>query len=249
MNQTISVIQKHYSIRKYEEKPLSDEQITEIVKCAQMAPTSNFVQAYTVVGIKNKATKQKIAELAGNQPYVSENGHFFVFCADFHRHTLCAEIEGSKQPLVLESTEKFLVAAVDTALAAQNAVVAAESMGLGTVYIGGIRSNIKEVSELLKLPKHVFPIVGLVVGYPSQQSEPKPRLPIENVYHEEQYEQDDELLKEQLKNYNEVISNYYEKRTNGARSDRWTEQITKMLTVEKRIALKDFLIEKGYLLK
>ncbi|OIJ08541.1 NADPH-dependent oxidoreductase [Anaerobacillus arseniciselenatis] len=249
MNETITLLQSHSSIRKFKDQQLSDEQITEIIQSAQMAATSNFIQAYTIIGVKNRNTKEKLAELAGNQPYVAQNGHFFVFCADFNRHNLAAQIEGQDEPLALHSTEKFLVAAVDTALAAQNAVIASESMGLGTVYIGGIRSNIKKVSELLKLPKHVVPIVGLAVGYPDQQPDTKPRLPLENVYHEEHYEENDTLIKEQLSTYNQVISAYYSERTNGERKDRWTEQITKMLTVEKRKTLKSFLEEKGFLLK
>lgn len=249
MNETISLLHNHCSIRKFRDEPLNDTQITTIVQSAQMAATSNFLQAYTIVGVKNNNTKEKLAELAGNQPYVATNGHFFVFCADFHRHKLSAELENHQEDLVLGSTEKFLVAAVDTALAAQNGVIAAESMGLGTVYIGGIRSNIEEVSRLLKLPKHVIPIVGLAVGYPEQNVDPKPRLPLENIYHREEYEQNENLLKDQLVNYNQIISAYYAKRTGGERKDRWTEQMTKMLTVEKRLTLNSFLKQKGFLLK
>lgn len=249
MNETINLLQSHASVRSFTNEQLTDEQIAEIVKSAQMAASSNFFQAYSIIGVKNKETKQKLAELAGNQSYVALNGHFFVFCADFYRHTLGAQLEEYNEPLALESTEKFLVGAVDATLAAQNAVVAAESMGLGTVYIGGIRSNIEEVSELLKLPKHVIPIVGLAVGYPNLESIPKPRLPFENVYHQEQYEENPVLLKEQLKNYNSTISSYYHQRTEGKREDRWTEQMTKMLSVEKRFTLKGFLEDKGYLLK
>lgn len=249
MNQTIELLQNHASIRKFKDQPLTDEQIKTIVSCAQMAATSSFYQAYSIIGVKDQETKEKLAELSGNQPYVAKNGYFFVFCADYHRHTLGAELEGYEEPLALESTEKFLVAAVDTALAAQNAVIAAESMGLGTVYIGGIRNSIEEVSELLKLPDHVFPVMGLVVGYPEQNPAPKPRLPLENVFHEERYQPNNDLLKTQLTSYNEIISDYYNERTRGKRKDRWTEQMTNTLATEKRWTLKSFLDEKGYKLK
>lgn len=249
MNETINLLQNHVSIRKFKDEELSAEQITAIIKSAQMAPTSSFMQAYSIIGIKNKETKEKLAELAGNQPYVATNGHFFVFCADYYRHKLGAELEKYNEPLALESTEKFLVGAVDATLAAQNAVIAAESMGLGTVYIGGIRSNIEKVSTLLKLPEHVIPIVGLAVGYPDQQSSIKPRLPMENVYHVDEYEQNKGIIKDQLHNYNEIISAYYSERTNGVRADRWTEQMTNMLAAEKRVTLKSFLATKGFLLK
>jgi FMN reductase (NADPH) len=249
MNETIKLLQSHVSIRDFKDEELTEEQILTIVKSAQMAPTSSFMQAYSIIGVKNKDTKQKLAVLAGNQPYVAKNGHFFVFCADFYRHKLGAELEQYDKPLALESTEKFLVGAVDAALAAQNAVIAAESLGLGTVYIGGIRSNIEAVSELLKLPDYVIPVVGLVVGYREQDSSIKPRLPLENIYHLDEYEQNKEIINTQLHNYNEVISAYYSKRTNGVRKDRWTEQMTNILASEKRITLKSFLAQKGFLLK
>lgn len=249
MNDTIKLLQNHVSIRNFKDEELTEEQIKTIVKSAQMAATSSFMQAYSIIGVKNKDTKQKLAELAGNQAYVAKNGHFFVFCADFYRHKLGAELEQFNEPLATESTEKFLVGSIDASLAAQNAVIAAESMGLGTVYIGGIRSNIEKVSKLLKLPDHVIPIVGLAVGYSDQESSIKPRLPLENVYHVDQYEQNVELTKKQLQNYNQVISAYYSQRTNGIRNERWTEQMTKMLASEKRLTLKSFLIQKQFLLK
>ncbi|RXI98191.1 oxygen-insensitive NADPH nitroreductase [Anaerobacillus alkaliphilus] len=249
MNETIKLLQNHASIRAFKDEELTEEQINTIVKSAQMAPTSSFLQAYSIIGIRNQEIKEKLSVLAGNQPYVAKNGHFFVFCADFHRHTLGAELENYNEPLALDSTEKFLIGAVDATLAAQNAVIAAESLGLGTVYIGGIRSNIEEVSELLELPKHVIPIVGVAVGFPDQDPGTKPRLPMENVYHQDQYQQNNEILKIQLTSYNEIISEYYNDRTNGVRKDRWTEQTTRMLTSEKRVTLKNFLAQKGYLLK
>lgn len=249
VNETIELLQNHASSRNFKDVELSEEQITTIVKCAQMAATSSFMQAYTIIGVNNKETKQKLAVLAGNQPYVAKNGHFFVFCADFYRHKLGAELEQYNEPLAIESTEKFLVGTVDATLAAQNAVIASESMGLGTVYIGGIRSNIEEVSQLLKLPDHVVPIFGLAVGYPEKPSSIKPRLPLESIYHLNEYQPNNEITKKQLHNYNEIISAYYSERTQGARTDRWTKQMTTMLVSEKRLALKSFLEKKGYLLK
>lgn len=249
MNDTIKTLQTHASIRSFKEEQLSKEQITTIVKSAQMAPTSSFLQAYSIIGVSDKQQKEKLAVLAGNQDYVAKNGHFFVFCADFNRHKLGAEIEDHNEPLALESVEKFLVGAVDATLAAQNAVIAAESLGLGTVYIGGIRSNIEEVSELLQLPEFVVPVVGLAVGYIEETSSLKPRLPFENVYHENKYEQNKDRRKEQLQAYNDVISAYYADRTKGKRNDRWTEQTTRTLAIEKRFTLKSFLEKKGFTLK
>ena len=90
MNETIKIMKHHRSIRSFMEKPLSDEQIQTIVESAQAASTSSYVQAYTIIGIKDAAKKAKLAELAGDQAYVAKNGHFFVFCLDLHRLELAA---------------------------------------------------------------------------------------------------------------------------------------------------------------
>lgn len=246
MNQTIETLLSHRSIRKFEDRALSGEQIRTIVESAQAASTSSFIQAYSIIGVKNPETKKKLAELAGNQPYVEENGHFFVFCADLHRHDVLAEMEGVTIDESLESTEKFMVAVIDAALAAQNAVIAAESMGLGAVYIGGLRNSLKEVSELLKTPQRVLPLFGLAVGYPAQNPDKKPRIHFEHVYHEDVYETDENVYKKELKEYNELISEYYRERTSGKRSDTWTGQMASMLSKPTRMYMKEFTETKGF---
>ncbi|SDY79330.1 FMN reductase (NADPH) [Evansella caseinilytica] len=249
MNDVINTIMGHRSVRQFKEAPLSGDQVETIVKSAQMASTSSYLQAYTIIGIKNRSVKAKLAELAGNQTYVEKSGHFFVFCADLHRHQLAGQMENVHVTESLQTTEKFMVAVIDASLAAQNAALAAESIGLGICYIGAIRNHIEEVSTLLKLPDYVIPLFGLAVGIPAEETGQKPRLPLENVYHEETYETDETKLTAQLSEYNETISSYYEKRTNGRRNDRWTEQMARMLAVPKRIGIKTFLKSKLYMKK
>ena len=247
MNEVIETILNHRSIRKFEERQLSSDQIKLIVKSAQAASTSSFIQAYSIIGVKNPDTKRRLAELAGNQPYVAENGHFFVFCADLNRHDFIGKFENKSLNLSLESTEKFMVSLIDAALAAQNAVLAAESMGLGACYIGGLRNKLDEVSTLLKIPNHVIPLFGIAVGFPLQISDKKPRLPIEHIYHEEEYEQNIDQFEQQLMEYNNIISSYYSGRTNGKRNDTWTGQMAKMLGNPTRTYMKEFVQSKGFL--
>jgi FMN reductase (NADPH) len=247
MNDTIQTLLNHRSIRSYTDTPLTNEQIQLIVQSAQAAATSSYVQAYTIIGIKDAAKKVKLAELAGNQSYVAINGHFFVFCLDLHRLELSAELEGAAAAQIeqtLNSTEMFMIGVIDTALAAQNAVIAAESMGLGICYIGGLRNKLDDVAELLQTPNRVIPLFGLSVGHPANLTDLKPRLPLGSVYHEDGYNQDKEQLVEQLQAYDQEISSYYKERTNGARSDRWTEAMTKLLQNPKRLYMKRFLNDK-----
>jgi FMN reductase (NADPH) len=241
MNETISTILNHRSIRDFKDRQLSNEQIETIVACAQAASTSSFIQAYSIIGIRDKEKKRKLAEIAGNQEYVAQNGHLFVFCADLSRHERIGEMEGKDVLPSIESTEKFMVALIDAALAAQNAAIAAESMGLGICYIGGIRNNLEAVKELLKTPERVIPLFGMTVGYPERINDQKPRLPLEHVYHEEEYEQDKEVYLQQLQEYDQIISTYYEQRTDSKRKDRWSEQMAKMLEKQTRMYMKEFV--------
>jgi FMN reductase (NADPH) len=247
MNDVIQTIMNHRSIRSFQDKALSDEHIQTLIESAQAASTSSFVQAYTIIGIKDPLRKAKLARISGNQSHVITNGHFLVFCLDLHRHELSTEMEGlnpSDLQQALESTEMFMVGVIDAALAAQNTSIAAESLGLGICYIGGLRNNLDDVSALLKTPNRVIPLFGLSIGYPTKINDQKQRLPLANIYHEEEYISDDELLKSQLKQYNADISAYYAKRTNGSRAERWTEGIASKLKDTKRLYLKQFLESK-----
>lgn len=249
MNATIKTILNHRSVRKFKDRPLSKEQIEIIVRSAQSAATSSYVQAYSIIGVKDPIKKQALSEVAGHQRYVVENGHFFVFCADLHRLAVVGEMEGKNVMPSVESTEKFMVALVDTALAAQNAVIAAESMGLGICYIGGIRNDLEKVSEILKTPQHVIPVFGLAVGEPDQHTETKPRLPLQHIYHENEYEKSAEKFVAGLEEYNKIVQEYYVERTNGSRNDTWTQQIAGMLEKKSRYYMKNFVQSRGLDLK
>jgi FMN reductase (NADPH) len=246
MNPVIETILNHRSIRNFEDRPLSVEQIQTIVQSAQAASTSSFIQAYSIIGIKDTEKKKELAKLAGNQSYVENNGHFFVFCADLHRHELIGKLEKEKVVESIESTEKFMVAVIDATLAAQNATLAAESMGLGVCYIGGLRNNLEEICNLLKIPQRVVPLFGLAVGYPTSMSSQKPRLPFTHIYHEDVYEQDESTYLEQLEKYNQTVSTYYKERTNGKRSDTWTSQMAQMLKEPRRMYMKVFVEKMGF---
>jgi FMN reductase (NADPH) len=246
MNSTVELLLNHRSIRKFKEERLSSEQIQTIIASAQAASTSSHVQAYTILGVTDKEKKQKLAELAGNQAYVAENGHFFIFCADLYRHQQIGEWAQEEVLESLQSTEKFMVAVIDAALAAQNATVAAESMGLGVCYIGGIRNNLHGVQEVLQIPQLVLPLFGLAVGFPDQQPDRKPRLPQELIYHEDTYKAEEEQMKPYLDQYDELMQQYYDARTKGKRKDRWTDLVLNTLKGKSRMYMKEFVEKQGF---
>ena len=246
MNKTIETLMNHRSIRTFKKELLSEIQIKTIVEAAQMASTSSFIQAYTIIGITDKEKKEQLAKLAGGQDYVAESGHFFLFCADLYRHSLIGEMLEADVTSSIESTEKFMVTVIDAALAAQNAAIAAESMGLGICYIGGIRNELEEVNKVIDAPDYVVPLFGLTVGVPEQLSAIKPRMPFTTIYHENSYKHEPNMVKQQLEEYDREISSYYEERTNGVRKDKWTEQMAKMLQRKSRMYMKEYIEGKKF---
>lgn len=245
MNPTIDLLNNHRSIRAFTEDAVAQETINTLITCGQAAATSSFIQACTVIQIEDSSKREKLAAYAGNQKYVQTAPVFLVFCADMKRHELACDMHN--QHMQSGFTEQFITATVDCALFAQNVAIAAESLDLGVVYIGGIRNKIAEVSNLLNLPELVYPVFGMCIGYPDQAPEIKPRLPLPVVLKKDSYSnaQDSELLAD----YDKVIRDYYHSRTGGTKDMSWSEQIAGMLVKEARPHMLDFLKTRGYLLK
>ncbi|WP_077623321.1 oxygen-insensitive NADPH nitroreductase [Sediminibacillus massiliensis] len=240
-----TLIQSHRSIRRFEDKPVPQQVIDDLVESARWAPSSHNVQAYSIICIRNQSTKDKLQELCGNQRYIGQCPVFFVFVMDFYRHAVISEQNGSA--FEVEEIENLLVGSVDTALAAENFLLAARSYGLGGVMIGGIRNEAAEVAKLLKLPKWTVPVMGMCIGYPDQQPWQKPRMVKQAVYHEEYYQTDE--LESQLAEYEQISADYYTKRTNGKRTDGWGKQMSAYFAKKRRANLTDFIKRQGFPLK
>lgn len=245
MNEVTKLLKSHRSIRKFTAESISDELIDEIVSCGQAAATSSNVQATTVIRVRDRQKREKLAELAGGQGYVASAGAFLVFCADLLRPKQACELQGGAFSEGM--TEHFIIATVDAALAAQNCVIAAESMGLGICYIGGIRNNPQEVSDLLSLPDHVYPVFGMCIGYPDQNSQVKPRLPLKTILKEEGYQPDSNL--EGIREYDEQMRVYYRQRTGGKKESCWSEEMKALVGKESRPHMVSFLNRRGFLKK
>ncbi|MDP4548083.1 oxygen-insensitive NADPH nitroreductase [Marinobacter sp. MDS2] len=245
MNPTIELLKSHRSIRKFKDQQIPRELFEDLIRAGQSAATSSHVQAYTLIHVVNPESRARLAELAGGQPYVESASDFLVFCADMKRSTEAAERSGAD--VTRGMTEQLLVASVDVALMAQNMVVAAESVGLGICYIGGIRNNPQEVSDLLKLPEHVYPVFGLCLGYPDQNPEVKPRLPLASILKQDVYDDSsDEAL---VAEFDDTMARYYRERTGGNKSTNWSEQLKPLFTSKLRAHMKEFLNKRGFGIK
>lgn len=245
MNPTIDLLNNHRSIRAFKTQTIPQDTVNALVTCGQAAATSSFIQACTVIQIEDTSKREKLAEYAGNQKYVQTAPVFLVFCADMNRHKIACDMHHAE--MLSGFTEQFITATVDCALFAQNVAIAAESIDLGVVYIGGIRNKIADVSELLDLPELVYPVFGMCIGYPDQAPEVKPRLPLPVVLKKDSYSdtQDSALMTD----YDILIREYYRSRTGGNKEMSWSEQIAGMLVKEARPHMMSFLQSRGYLLK
>ena len=245
MNEVIRLLKAHRSIRKFTAEPVADALVAEIVACGQAAATSSNIQATTVIRVRDPRTRARIAELAGGQDYVAGCGAFLVFCADLHRARLACELQGGT--FVQGMTEHFIIATTDVALAAQNCVVAAESLGLGICYIGAIRNQAQAVADLLELPDSVYPVFGLCLGHPAQDPEPKPRLPLAAVLRPERYPGPDDLAA--IRAYDLQLRDYYRRRSGGAKDSCWSEEMKAVVGREARPHMRAFLAGRGFGMK
>jgi len=187
-DETISLLLSHRSVRSYLPKALPPGTIETLVASAQSASTSSNLQTWSVIAVEDPKRKARLAELAGSQKHIVEAPLFLVWVADLS----LLEMIGERDKLSTEGLnylEYLIMAVVDATLAAQNAFVALESLGLGGVYIGAIRNNTELVAAELGLPSKAFPVFGLTVGFPDPSivTEIKPRLPQAAILHREQY--------------------------------------------------------------
>jgi nitroreductase len=237
MTPTIDLLRSHRSIRSFTDQPLTDEQREAILSAAQSASTSSFLQCSSIIRITDPALREKLVEFTGGQKYVASAAEFWVFCADFNRNQ---QINPQAE---LGLAEQLLLGCVDTALLAQNAMTAAESLGLGGVFIGGIRNQVEEVIELLKLPTFVMPLFGMCIGHPAQDHQVKPRMPHSMLVHENSYQP---LNAQTLADYDEQLAAYYLQRDSNARRDTWSDLIIRTLKKEQRPHMLAALHKQGW---
>lgn len=248
-NETLETVLSHRSVRAYLPDALPVGTLELIVAAAQSAATSSNLQPWSVVAVEDPERKARLAALAGNQQHVIDAPLFLLWLVDLHRPGAIGESEGTPAQ-ALEFLESFLLGAVDTSLAAQSAVTALESLGLGSVYIGGIRNHPAEVAAELGLPPHVFALFGLTVGVPdpARPAAIKPRLPQDAVLFREQYGTGNG---DPIAEYNDSFRAFQREQSLPDRA--WTSVVAQRLrgpeSLHGREALRDVLHGLGFGLK
>lgn len=244
----IDSLLSHRSVRRYKPDALEPGTLQTLVAAAQSAATSSNLQCWSVLSVSDPSLRAELAVIAGNQKHIEQCPLFLVWLCDLSRNRRLGEAEGvDLQALGL--TESFVVGVVDAALAAQNAVIAAESLGLSTVYIGALRNDAEKVARLLNLPQGCFAVFGLCVGHADTQAEVKPRLPQQAILFENRYEIPDEnTLRSE---YDETLGEF--SRRNEMAQATWTERVIdrtqKKSAVSGRVRLRSILESLGFPLR
>ena len=181
MNEILKQLHDRKSVRVYEDRPVEAEVKQAILEAAIQAPSAGNMALYTILDITDQALKDKLAVSCDNQPFIATAPIVLIFCADYRRwyDVFCAHVEEVRKP---DLGDLFLAEA-DTLIAAQNAVVAAHSFGLGSCYIGDITENYEFHKELLNLPQYVVPAAMLCIGYPTAQQLSRAKPPRHDVSH------------------------------------------------------------------
>ena len=188
MNQTLQQLKERKSVRAFTDREITAEEKSAVLEAAVNAPTAGNQQLYTILDITDRALKERLAVTCDNQPFIADAKMVLIFCADCKKW-YDAFVAAGCQPRTPGAGD-LLLAVSDANIAAQNAVVAAHSLGIGSCYIGDIMENIEVHREALALPPWVFPAAMLVFGFPTQQQQErtKPqRVPMEHIVHQNGY--------------------------------------------------------------
>jgi nitroreductase len=220
-NDVLETIVNHRSVRGFLSDALPAGTLELMIAAAQSASTSSNLQLWSVVAIGAQAHKARLATLAGDQQFIRDAPLLLVWLADLARIDAIA----AERQQTVEGTqylEEFIVGVVDAALAAQSALIAAESLGLGGVYIGAMRNLPEQIAAALKLPPHVFAVFGMAIGWPdpAKATDIKPRLPQRVVLHRETY--DAAGARDAVEEYNAIMHGFQQEQ--GMRAVDWTQQ-------------------------
>ncbi len=237
-------------IRKFTSDPISDKTMSLLLSAAQSAPTKSNLQQYSILIIRDVSIRDRVADLVPSMPWMKTAPVIAVFLGDVRRIRRLAELRGHAYQN--NNADTFMNAAVDAALAMQCFITAADHMGLGTCPISYVRNRIDDLAEILALPKGVFPIAGLCVGYPDDAGYVSMRLPQKIVVHQDQY--DDRDLEVDIEDYDDraherfALSPAKQRHTDKygvLEKCTWSENVSRQLSLPEREGFAAFLKRQG----
>lgn len=259
-NSTIETLMNHRSVRQYTGEPIAPEMLETILQAGRMVSTSSYLQAASIIRVTDPELRTQFRQISNSMDeetykqaqaegkglghdYIETCAEFLVFCIDSHRHNRLAPESQ------LDWTEVGIIGAVDASLLAQNIMVAAESLGLGGVYIGSMRNDIERASNLLNIPKHVIPLFGMCLGHPTEAAKAipqRPRFPLSVLVSENQYQPASDTV---LEAYNSTVEDYYTERSNSGNPKKldWQKQVHNTFAKPVRPHILDYFNKQGFM--
>lgn len=242
----VEAMLSHKSVLTFLPDPLPEGALETMVAAAQSASSSSNLHQWSVVAITDRVLKQKISDTIARTvptdhiPYLEEAPVLLLWIADLSRGAKITREKG-EEPLVFDYLDSFLMASVDATLAAQNAALAAESMGLGIVFMGMIRNASREVAEIVNLPQHSFATFGMVVGKPdsSRTSSIRPRPEQAVVLHYNRYDQ--ERYRNHIENYEKVFLDF--RQAQSMKPKIWKDSVYQSATSLEYMGGREYLRE------
>ena len=161
MNETINLMKSHTSVRRFTEEQISDKELRAIIDAGRAASSWKNFQSYSIIVVRSKEKKEALFDLVP-QEAIRQSSAFLLFVGDLNRAQKGVHMH--TEDFYPEGTENLLISSVDAALAGQNTLLAAESLGYGGVIIGLVRYAASQIAELFKLPDYTYPVFGLLWG-------------------------------------------------------------------------------------
>ena len=245
-SETIRLLQNRVSVRAYEDRPVADEIVDAVLKAAFRAPTSSNIQAYSVIKVRDPDIRGKLADIAAGQAHVRNAPVFLAFLADLTR--LETALEKAGHDLGPTNLEMGLVSSIDASLVGMSAYLAAESLGLQGVMIGAIRNDVVETARVLELPKRVYCVFGMCLGWPAEAPKQKPRMDFGAMVHDDRYgaTRGGKSGEESLGVYDAALAEHYRAIGKETTDESWTNEIGGKFHPQPRPALRTQLAERGF---
>jgi len=204
---TLELLLKHRTVRKFTDAPVGDDEITAIIAAAQSAPSSSNHQAYSIIEVRDEERKRRLVELGRGSGFIPTAPVILLFVADWARASQMAARAGQGNAAT-EYFETTVVGVADSALAAQNAAIAASALGLGSCFLGSLRNEPAFMAEEFAVPENAVVLFGLAIGHPDPEERAgiKPRLPQRTVRHRERYEA---AAASDIDSYRDTLAEYY----------------------------------------
>jgi nitroreductase/FMN reductase [NAD(P)H] len=250
--ETLAAMADRRVIRRYADKDVDPALLETLCAVALSAPSKSDLQQADIIIISDKAQRDRLHALIPDNPWIREAPAFLVFCANNRRHRLM--LEWRQQPFVNDHLDAFFNASVDAGIVLATFIAAADRVGLGTCPVSAIRNKAAEVSDLLALPDHVFPVAGMGVGWPFFSGVLSPRLGLDVTVHRDRY--DETGIQDKVTEYDKrqrAVQPYatqrYTDRFGEAEEYGWSDDKARQYSVPERADFGAFVRRKGFKLE